>query len=496
MNTVLGLIFYVLLGLFIWLIRPSSKIHKKEYNKGNRIKIIIVCIGTILACTLPMSLSPEWNGEYSGYKNQYEILADSIIEGHINFDYEVDEKLLNMENPYDPVARTQLGVTEHWDTAFYNGKYYMYFGVVPVILVFIPYKLLTGMGLTTYHATQLFVALFIIGIFYLFNLLVKKLNKNLSLSAYLFLSVALSVACVWWSIGFPALYCTATSSGLCFQVWSLIFFIKAVYFEEKENKQILYATLGSLFGALIFGCRPPMGFFNILVLPMLIDYLKKRKFNFKLLIPISMYLIVGVALMYYNYIRFDNPFEFGQAYQLTSADQSGYVNMFSRLNLLDYLNSLYFHFIQIPTDSFTLNDSIFGLITCNPSVWFIIYGFIKYRPVTIPKEIRKHLVFGVITILIIVLMLTMYSPHQLTRYRQDFIFIYVTILFVLIQCVLAKTNNNERLNFILTLVCIVSIGFNIFMFLMPRSKNVAEYYGIEEIVKKMVKILSLGIYKG
>ena len=41
----------------------------------------------------------------------------------------------------------------------------MYFGVVPAALVFAPFKLLFGVSLPAYHATQLFVALYVVGQF-------------------------------------------------------------------------------------------------------------------------------------------------------------------------------------------------------------------------------------------------------------------------------------------------------------------------------------------
>ena len=101
--------------------------------------------------------------------------------------------MLEMDNPYDPELRTQEGVEYHPDHAFYNGKYYMYFGVVPVFLAFLPYRVITGQPLNSYHATQLYTALFILGVFYCFYQLGKKWFKNLSLSVYLMLSAAFSV---------------------------------------------------------------------------------------------------------------------------------------------------------------------------------------------------------------------------------------------------------------------------------------------------------------
>ena len=149
-------------------------------KKKKTILLLLTVIATILFCILPMKLSPIWNGQIPQHRNQYELLADSILDGHIYIDYDVDEKLLNMKNPYDTKKREELNVSYHWDHAFYKGKYYVYFGVAPVFLTFIPYKIITGHSLTTYHATQLYIALFIIGLFVLFydfsNLYIKRIS--------------------------------------------------------------------------------------------------------------------------------------------------------------------------------------------------------------------------------------------------------------------------------------------------------------------------------
>lgn len=62
-------------------------------------------------------------------------MADSLLEGHLYLDYsDVDPRLLRMENPYNPEARTEQGVAVHWDHAWYEGHYYMYFGIVPAVI--------------------------------------------------------------------------------------------------------------------------------------------------------------------------------------------------------------------------------------------------------------------------------------------------------------------------------------------------------------------------
>ena len=112
-------------------------------------------------------------GEHDG-RRQYSEMADNLLAGRISFDYGDETELLQLQNPYDPNERRQTGVKFHWDYAFYNGKYYMYFGIVPTIILFLPYRIITGTPLDTIVATQIFVAIFILGIFVLFYFLIKN----------------------------------------------------------------------------------------------------------------------------------------------------------------------------------------------------------------------------------------------------------------------------------------------------------------------------------
>ncbi len=81
---------------------------------------------------------------------------------------------------------------------------------------------------------------------------------------------------------------------------------------------------GCLSLALAVGCRPTYLFISLIILPILAQKLiknvksKNKKEVIKELIAVMIpYITVGLALMYYNYIRFDSIFEFGAKYQLT-----------------------------------------------------------------------------------------------------------------------------------------------------------------------------------
>ena len=433
---------YISIGaLIVYIFYPGSVLHRFTCENRNALKIaiaVLVAGVTITLCVLPMDNLSLWNGEDPGHRNQYELMADAILDGRIDFDYGDEDNLANLKNPYDPDERNQAGVYYHWDHAYYNGHYYMYFGVVPVFLVFIPYKLLTGTSLTTFHATQIFVAFIIAGIFMLFYLLAKLFFKKMPFGVYLALSVAFSVMSVWFSIAEPALYCTAITAAIALMVWSLYFFIRAVWGETKENKQIVLAAIGALLGALAFGCRPPIALANILVIPMLVVFIKQHKFSFKLLGKLALaalpYVFVGVALMCYNYARFEDPFEFGQAYQLTVSDQHLYSITLDAKTILRIVNdsTRYFFDVGWLSESFPYVNST--SVFFNFPILFICFAILSHK---IRKEMKDSKILSfviglLITSFIITAMDIVWSPYLLERYRMDIYFIMGIACFMII----------------------------------------------------------------
>lgn len=448
-----GWFYLALAAFFFFVFRPKSYLHKPTVEGLEWVKIpcvIVTAIITIAVCITPMDKIPLWNGENPQWRDQYEVMAESILEGRLDIDCCECESLSALENPYDRKARQEAGVDffhkdasgnshAHWDHAYYNGHLYMYFGVVPVFIAFLPYRVITGQPLTTYKATQLFVALAVIGIFMLFYRLSKTFFKKLPFLVYLSASVAFSVMSVWYSTVEPALYCTPIVAAIALEVWSIYFFVWAVYGGHKENTQIVLAAIGALFGALAFGCRPPIAIVNIVVLPMLITFIKQRKFTVKVLGKLALaalpYVIIGVLLMLYNYARFNDPFEFGQAYQLTVADQSNYSVELNKESLLRLVNEGASSFFSIK--KFELTSPY---VTGAGGVFFnfpvLLLCVLVFRS-SVAKNLKEKKLLGVvvallISVFIITAMDILWSPYLLERYHLDIYFILGIAVFFLV----------------------------------------------------------------
>lgn len=450
-------------------------------QQRSRILILLVVFLLLLLCLEPMGWAPLWNGEVPGHRDQYEKITQAFLNGQLYFDTEVDPALLALENPYDPDARTESGVynrqwNDMWDHAYYDGHYYMYFGVVPVLLVFMPYQLLTGHPLTTYHATQIFAALFIVGLFMLFAYLTKRFFPKIPLCIFFLLSSAVAIMSIWYCVAAPALYCTAIMSAICLMVWSLYLFCRAVFDEGTNWKTFLFAALGSLCGALAFGCRPTIALGNLVVIPLLITFFRQRKLTLKQMGLTALcalpYVAVAIGLMWYNNARFGNPFEFGQSYQITTADQSQYGDILSRIQwrpLFENIKKALFRFDSGPLD--------YGIFFAFPILLLSVVGPVRKGSRTYLVKSGLGLMIPVIlvTVLVIIAMSILWTPYLLPRYTTDYLWLMGIALFLSVGALYQREKVNPRLTLIVGLLSVATIVVCICLFLTPYDANYASH---------------------
>jgi putative flippase GtrA len=83
--------------------------------------------------------------ERSGGGDYYNLLVAGFRKGTLAMDVPVPEAFAKAENPWDPGKRPP-GIALH-DASYFNGHYYLYFGVVPAVLLFWPFHALTGFPL-------------------------------------------------------------------------------------------------------------------------------------------------------------------------------------------------------------------------------------------------------------------------------------------------------------------------------------------------------------
>lgn len=479
--------------IFAYIIRPHSALHSCRMNSIGRkewgiclFTIAVTCMVAVYGCTV----SDWWSDKGPDYQFQYEKMTDAILSGHLYLDIEVSPELASLDNPYDPFERSEANASFSWDHVFYNGHYYMYFGVVPVFLLFIPLRLL-GITLLSYQATAVFVVGIILGLFALFYEIIKKMCPEMALSSYLAIGTAASWISVWYAVKYPALYCTAISGGVCLAVWGFYFCYKGFVTQPFTKYAIYYTTLGALFSALTFGCRPTVGLFGICLLPMIVSYFRecsrKKDFFRTMLFFCIPFAVVAVLLMMYNAARFGNPFEFGQSYQLTTVDQHEYSQ--KRFRLHECLSALWFHFFQYEGVSeefpFLHHD---GCLVLFP---ILLLGFRSFG-LDHHKENHNRMTKGLTAVMVVAVVLISWyhitwAPIMFRRYSMDFYFM-LAILMMFGSCgVFWDSDRPEKTAWHLTLLGVCACVVCFLLFFVAYDYSIADRQPqIVEHVKNLV----------
>lgn len=320
------------LFLFLYILRPSSVIYRIRFLAMGKKKRCIATVSFFLIHMLLVgwlvSVNPFFRTESVVNQQQYQRLAESLSQGKAALLEEPAESLKNMENPYDYDLRNQLvwgaGEDYCWDHAYFEGKYYVYFGVVPAALFYLPYYVLTGEHLHNPQVIFLGAGMLLIGILGVISQIIRRFFKGTSLGVWYLLTelVVLGSGFIYMCKR-PDLYTVPIIMGLGFGVLGVWSF----FCSEKNGKLITWQlALGSLLMALVAGCRPQL--FLMVLVPMLflmrywtsLRYLCSAEGIRNVAAVALPMIIVAALLMYYNYVRFGSPFDFGANYNLTFND--------------------------------------------------------------------------------------------------------------------------------------------------------------------------------
>ena len=241
------------------------------------------------------------------------------------------EELLALDNPYDSTAREAAQVNSLWDHAYYNGRYYVYFGIVPCLLFQLPFEAVTGIQNLAYPPCMIVMGLlFLLASFGAVHQVVRRWFSQASSAAYL-LSVAAIVlgSQLYYLFVRPYIYEYAIVCGTSLLMLALWFWLSAANTAVEHRGALLAKlALGSLCMALVAGCRPQMELFAVLALPIFWQrYIAQKRLRSRagageaaaFLLPV---VLVAAGLMWYNYARFGSPFDFGANYNLTGNDMT------------------------------------------------------------------------------------------------------------------------------------------------------------------------------
>jgi 4-amino-4-deoxy-L-arabinose transferase-like glycosyltransferase len=274
----------------------------------------------------------------------YPLMARSFVEGHLYIDITPAPELLALPDPYDPTQNQPWRVH---DASLYNGKYYLYYGPTPAVILFAPWLVLTYDDFPENVAVALFCSFGFICASLLLLLLIRDYFPRLPLWLKLVsvLTLGMANSCPYL-LRRPDVYETTISCA--FFMLQLAFL--SLYCALRRPQQALWWLLlsSAALGAAV-GARPNDVFVVLIFIGLLVWLWRLRVVAeearawlvFAALAPVS---LIGLLLAWYNYARFGSPFEFGTTYQLAG----DYVRKVPPTHVADLPYSLGYYFFWPP----------------------------------------------------------------------------------------------------------------------------------------------------
>lgn len=453
---------------------PTSPLYNRRFDNSPLSVISVASLTTILCLVAawfwaqsgglhsPTGINRMPTGSYFD-SDQYAHLAESLIHGRTYLDIPVSPDLQAMDNPYDWATRMNVAQSSKipilFDVAFYNGKYYCYFGVLPAVLLFAPYRLITGHGLAAGYGIIVFaIAAIIAG-----SLLCVQLARLFQSRKHAVSLGTVLVACTCFFLGtgvahnieHQLFYPIPQLAAMFFILMAFIFWIQA----KIHNLNKIYLALGSLSAAMTAGCRPQFTVATIAAIPLFWEEIVELwrnglKNRMAFIQEISVWTVVlipfvlGIApFLLYNAARFGGLFDFGANYNLTGYDMTHH-----NLPLTLLMPLFFLYFLQPPSLS-----TAFPFVTTTQSpmpLWLPMqpsYGgfLLLFAPFAIPllfnrvwKHCMKHnglLAFavGACAYALAIFLLDAHIVGYDIRYVLDF---YWAIMIVVVAAIYALDN--------------------------------------------------------
>ena len=328
-----GSVLAILLVLFA--LRPASGLYSRVRDSrltSHRILLVaLVAVQCVVVLALVFSNSHYVSlTQTPSYENQfqYQKLAVALTQGHLYLNDVPSDALQAMANPYDTQARAAQGVPYLWDHAYFHGKYYVYFGILPCLVFYVPWLLVTHTGFPTWLGIAICDCVYAAGLMYLLSAVCRRWFPRTSIGVLVVLDVMLFVAGGGIILArTPSMYFMPEAMSLALVSWGLGLWVSGTSRGYIERGKIV---LGALLIALTMASRPQMVLSAVFGLVLFWPFLRDSKGDrgarrgvmgaFKVaMVP---FVLVAVAVLAYNAARFGSPFDFGANYNLTTNDMT------------------------------------------------------------------------------------------------------------------------------------------------------------------------------
>jgi len=310
----------------------------------------------------------------------YNLLVRGFRDGHLNVQREVPPGLAKLGNPLE-LNWTEGEMAGLNDLSYYKGKLYLYFGVTPALVLFWPYVALSGHYLAHKDAVLIFFSVGFLAGAGLLCAVWRRGFPETSFGALVAGTLALGLANFAPAmLGRGDVYEVAISCGYALTMLALAGVWAAL---RGGRRGFLWLAAASLAYGLALGARPSLLLGAVILLVPVAHAWRERRPVWKLLLAAGgPVVLLGLGILVYNAMRFDNPLEFGQRYQLAAGTHQQFRLRYLGFNFrVAFLAPAHWggHFpfvrdIVAPAAprSYSSVDYPYGVLTNMPVVWLAL----------------------------------------------------------------------------------------------------------------------------
>jgi hypothetical protein len=291
---------------------------------------ILGCVGVVLLVYVRCAWSYEKDLNPAPKRTDFHnLVANALVHRQAELTIKPPPGLLKLKNPYDPVANAPYRGQGIHDLTLYKGKLYAFYGPAPAVLLFIPFRLLRVGDLSPTLAGLVFCTLGFAFSILLFRKLARVFFGDLPtwMDCFAILGLGLAIPAPF-IIYIGRAYEVSIACGYFLLFAGLFFLVSGLLSKTRARLPLL--ALGSAGLATAVGARPNYtvaAFFVVVAIAVVLRQTKQapRRDRIEQVAAIVVpYVIIGVLLALYNFVRFDAITEFGARYQLTGADSTKY----------------------------------------------------------------------------------------------------------------------------------------------------------------------------
>lgn len=247
-----------------------------------------------------------------GYYGQ---LLEGFKAGELGLLQRPDPRMGELKNPY---SQQSAFLHPPPDISYWDDRYYVYWGVAPVLTFVLPYHLLS----VGHYPTELlqgwwFASLAVLAFFFAGRkwLDARLRRESTPVEEFLLYSALLFCTVTGPSARFLDVYRTAVFAGLAYAGIALYLI---------QYRRLWSDALAGLSCALVLASRPTLAPIVLPVLALRFSDGVPRPWQDGFLRPVAYFLYglipASLATFWYNFARFGDPFEFGQSYQISLWD--------------------------------------------------------------------------------------------------------------------------------------------------------------------------------